>query len=283
MTSIQKKRFIVNNYLLQSITETTSILYKNRKLTFALAKRELLDPCAGQLLGGMWAFIHPIFLILVYLFIFGIVFKRKIGGTHELPMDYITYILSGMIPWLSFQVNLGKTAGAILGNANLVQQVVFPIEILPVKAVLATLASQLFSLLILLAYVLFAYNRYPLSYVLLPILLMLQTLLSIGLGFVLASLSVYIKDIKDFVALICTASIYFMPIVYLPAWVPSMFKPLMYINPFSYMIWCYQDALYFGRIEHPYAWGVFFTTTILFYFLGCYCFNTLKHGFGDAL
>ena len=88
-------------------------------------------------------------------------------------------------------------------------------------------------------------------------LLAFQLLAMIGVAFALAAVGAYLRDAKDFVQLFAMMGVYLLPRVYLPEWVPTLFKPLLYLNPFSYMVWGYQDALYFGRFQHPWAWGVF--------------------------
>jgi lipopolysaccharide transport system permease protein len=65
--------------------------------------------------------------------------------------------------------------------------------------------------------------------------------------------------------------------------VPSVFKPLLYANPFSYMIWCYQDVLYFGRFAHPFAWIVFMAFSMLSLYVGYRVFKKLKPYFGNVL
>ena len=60
-----------------------------------------------------------------------------------MPLDYTTYLLSGLIPWMAFQESMAKGATVIVGNANLVKQVVFPVEVLPVKGVIASFSTQL--------------------------------------------------------------------------------------------------------------------------------------------
>jgi lipopolysaccharide transport system permease protein len=74
-----------------------------------------------------------------------------------------------------------------------------------------------------------------------------------------------------------------MPIVYLPEWVPPLFKPVIYVNPFSYMTWVYQDMLYFGRFEHPWAWLAFVVGSILVFAFGYRVFRRLKPHFSSAL
>ncbi len=77
--------------------------------------------------------------------------------------------------------------------------------------------------------------------------------------------------------------VFLMPVFYLPAAVPSIFRPIIYCNPFSYMVWCYQDACYFGRFEHPWAWGVFATLSLGTFYVGYLVFRRLKPMFGNVL
>jgi lipopolysaccharide transport system permease protein len=219
----------------------------------------------------------------LYVFIFAFVFKQKVGGTVEMPLDYTAYLLSGMVAWISFQESMIKSCTAITVNAALVKQVVFPLEILPVKVVLASLFPQFVSLILLIGYVLFMHGSLHATYLLLPVLIGMQVMAMVGIAYILAPIGAYFRDIKDFVQLFAFAGTYLMPIFYLPNWVPDLFKPLLYLNPFSYLIWCYQDALYYGRFEHPWAWvftGVASTATFV---IGYRIFRKIKPLLGNVL
>lgn len=266
-----------------SFFEVFFLAFRNRELLFELVKRELNEQFMGGVLGAIWIVFHPLFLIAVYIFVFGFVFKNKIGGSYELPLDYTTYILSGLIPWLNLQQVLAKSCSAITSNAGLVKQVIFPIELLPIKSMLATVPNQLISMAALLIYVLFRYHAVPWSYLALPLLMVFQIMMSIGLSFMLSATTTFVRDIKEVVNVFSFAGMFLLPIVYLPAWVPNAFKPLVYCNPFSYMIWCYQDVFYFGRMEHPIAWVVFALLSLGTLSFGLYVFRSLKTHFGDVL
>jgi lipopolysaccharide transport system permease protein len=267
----------------QAFTEVISLLTRHRDLTWEMAKRELSDRYAGQAFGLLWAIAHPVFMIGLYVFIFAFVFKMKIGGTVEMPLDYTTYLLSGLVAWMSFQESMAKSCTAITANAALVKQVVFPLEILPVKNILAALFPQVVSLVILIAYVLVTHGSLPLTYLLLPVLIVMQLMAMVGVAYILAPIGAYFRDIKDFVQLFSMAGVYLMPVFYLPTWVPELFKPVLYINPFSYLIWCYQDALYFGRFEHPWAWIVTGVLSMVVFVLGYRAFRKLKPLLGNIL
>jgi lipopolysaccharide transport system permease protein len=267
----------------QAFHEIALLLTRYRELTWAMTKREISDRYAGQAFGLFWALGHPLILMGVYVFIFAVVFKVRIGGTRELPLDYTTYLLSGLIPWLSFQDSMSKGSVVIVSNANLVKQVVFPIEILPVKGVIASFATQLVSILILVIYVLSRHASLPATYSLLPILFFFQILAMIGVSYILSSIGTYFRDLKDFVQVFAVVGVFLMPIFYLPAQVPALFRPLLYLNPFSYMTWCYQDACYFGRIAHPWSWVIFLVGSTGIFYIGYRIFRKLKPLFGNIL
>lgn len=267
----------------QAFTEVVSLLTRHRDLTWEMAKREVSDRYAGQAFGPLWAIAHPLFMMGLYVFIFAFVFKMKIGGTVEMPLDYTTYLLSGLVAWMGCQEAMTKSCTAITSHAALVKQVVFPLEILPVKGVLAALFPQSVSLIILILYVLATHGSLPVTYLLIPVLLGFQVMGMIGVSYLLAPIGAYFRDIKDFVQLFSLAGVYLMPVFYLPTWVPELFKPLLYLNPFSYLIWCYQDALYFGRFEHPWAWVVTGTLSVMVFILGYRAFRKLKPLLGNVL
>lgn len=200
-----------------------------------------------------------------------------------MPLDYTTYVLSGLVAWLAFSEAMSKSCVAITSNASLVKQVVFPLEILPVKTVLASMVTMLVSLLVLISYVLITHGTLPLTYALLPLVVVLQIMLMTGAAYILSSIGAYFRDIKDFVQMFATAGIFLLPIVYLPGWVPPLFKPIIYLNPLSYLIWCYQDILYFGRFEHPWAWLINTVVSIATFVLGYRLFRQVKHLFPSVL
>jgi lipopolysaccharide transport system permease protein len=111
----------------------------------------------------------------------------------------------------------------------------------------------------------------------------IQALAMVGIGYVLSSVGAFLRDMKDFVQVFCIVGLYLMPIFYLPQFVPKVFRPILYINPFSYVIWCYQDALYYGRFEHWWAWIIFPVLSICTFYGGYRVFRKLKVILGNVL
>lgn len=228
---------------------------RHRELIWELAKREHRDRYAGSVLGSVWAVGHPLAMMAVYVVVFSLVFRlRIVHDTSALPLDYAAYLMAGYLPWMALQESIVKSTVAVAANASLVKQAVFPVEVLPVKGGIAALLTQLVGTGFLILYVLVRHGVIAWTYLLFPVLLALQLLIMVGVGLLLAAAGVFFRDLKEFVQVGTMAGAYLVPIFYLPEWVPPVLKPLLYLNPGSYIVWCYQDIFYFGRIAHPFAW-----------------------------
>ncbi|MEQ8746011.1 ABC transporter permease [Pyruvatibacter sp.] len=264
-------------------SDVMGVLVKHRALLADQVRREIVDQHAGQVMGGVWSIIHPVFLMLIYVFVFGVVFETRVGGTREMPLDYTSYILAGLAPWLAIVQMLSKSASSLTSNSSLIKQVVFPIEVLPAKSTISTLLPLLVMMACFFAYTWGLQGQVFWTHALVPVLIGIYLLWALGIGYFLASLTVFVRDIRELVQVFAVAGVFLIPVIYLPAWVPKVFEPVLYVNPFSYIIWCFQDALYFGRIDHPWAWVVSILGGLLVFALGARTFRFLKPHFGDNL
>ncbi|CAA7619097.1 ABC-2 type transporter [Magnetospirillum sp. LM-5] len=276
-------RIIHPVHVARAFVEGVTIVAARRHLIVALTKREIGEQYAGQMLGAYWSLMHPLIHMAVYIFVFNFIFNARIGGTADIPLDFAGYMMSGLLPWLSTQQAMIRSCSALTGSANLVKQVVFPIEVLPIKVVLAVVPGQVVTLTIMIAYAIIVAGIPPATYLLLPVLALAQLLLMLGIAFALAIVGALLRDIKDIIQVLTLVAIYTMPVFYLPDWVPQMLRPILYFNPFSYMTWCYQDALFYGRIEHPIAWIVFMGGSVLVFVTGYRMFRRLRPWVGNVL
>jgi lipopolysaccharide transport system permease protein len=172
---------------------------------------------------------------------------------------------------------------SIVSNSMLVKQFTFELEVLPVKDVVITMVFWVVGLIIIAAYTLLIYHSLPWTYLLLPLLLAIHIATMVGLAWLLSAISVFFRDLKDIITVLANMGVYILPVVYLPQWVPPAFKPFVYGNPLSSVIWMYQDILYFGKIEHPYAWVVGVILAIVSFSGGHRIFQRLRPMFGSAL
>jgi lipopolysaccharide transport system permease protein len=269
--------------MLSAAVSGARLLLQHRHLAIAMARRELTSRYAGQALGSFWIIGHPLFQLLVFLFLFAVVFQVKIDVSVEMPRDYPVYMLSGLVPWLAILPVLTSGTMSILGNAALVKQFNFDVEVLPVKDVLIAMVFWLIGLAIITIYTLFEYGNLPWTYLLLPYLFIIHMAMMVGFAWLLSSITVFFRDLKDIVTVLASLGVYMLPIVYLPQWVPPFFKPFVYANPLSSIIWMYQDVLYFGRVDHPLAWVVGTILAFGVFSSGHRVFQRLRPMFGAAL
>ncbi|MED7787554.1 ABC transporter permease [Francisella sp. 19X1-34] len=258
------------------------ILFKNKYVIVEMTKRDLSQKYAGQVFGKLWVFLHPIFMLSVYVLIFTKLLPLK-TGVQAAGGNYAVYILSGLTAWLVMQEAIMKSTIAINTNSSIIKQVVFPLEVLPIKAVLGSMINMIIYIIILFIYMLFIGDLPSYMLFLLPIIIYMQFIFVIGLSFILSSVGVYLKDLKDMIQMFTFIAMFLLPVIYHPDQLPNILKPIIYLNPFSYIIFCYQDVFYYQSLEHWYAWIIVFMISHLILVFGIFVFEKLKVFFSDIL
>src|SRR5262249_22927808 len=104
----------------------------------------------------------------------------------------------------------------------------------------------------------------------------LQFLMMTGIAFVLAGVTPFLRDLKEIVTVFTVIGVFLIPAFYVPEWVSGYAKLVIYANPFSHVIWVFQDIIYFGALEHPYAWAVFAVMSVASFAIGFRIFSAVK-------
>ncbi len=257
-------------------------IFKHRRLLLELAQRDVFDRYAGQMLGSVWAVVHPVVTITVFIFLFAVVFRAKVDTGLDIPGDHTLYMLSGLIPWLITVDIFGRSSGIISGQAALVKQVVFPVEILPVKIVLATLPTFLIGFAGIVIYGL-AVDRASSALFLYPLAALPLYLFLLGVAFALSAVGVFLRDIREIVQLYTLVGLYIAPIFYFIDWVPERLRILVYLNPVTVFIESFHDAAYYGGIRSWLLWLIAMVLGISATWFGAMVFARLKPLFGSHL
>jgi lipopolysaccharide transport system permease protein len=266
----------------RAVWATIDSVFRYRELLREMVGRELNAAHALHGLGWIWIYVHPLVMVGTYLLIFGFVLGTRITVSGEFPGDYPGYILAGLVPWLMMQAAIIRGPNALILNANLVKQVVFPIEVLPITTTIASTIPHLPALVLVILYNFFV-GGLNWAVLLLPCVMVLHLFLALGLSFALAAITPFFRDLRDIVTVFTSVVMYLMPTLYLPDWMPRALQPIIYINPFSYFVWVYQDVLFFGAIRHPYAWVVTALWALFTLGLGFRTFERLKPYYGNVL
>ena len=245
--------------------------------------REVLGRYRGSVIGLLWSFFNPVFMLAVYTFVFSEVFKSRWSGGGESKTEFALVLFAGLIVFNLFVECINRAPGLILGNVNYVKKVVFPLEILPFVGLLAAIFHSVISLGVwLLAYmVLFGMPHLTALY--LPFVLLPLVLLIMGLGWVLASLGVYLRDVGQFIGILTTVLMFLSPVFYPATALPEAYRHLLYLNPLTPVIEQTRAVLYFGVVPDFGLLGLHWLATAAIAWLGFAWFQKTRKGFADVL
>ncbi|MPY87385.1 MAG: hypothetical protein GEU99_05640 [Luteitalea sp.] len=257
-------------------------IVRYRALIQALVARELKARYRGSVLGFFWSFINPLLLLLVYTFVFSVVLPRPMEVEDE---NYALFLFCGLLPWTWFSASLSDSANALLVGGNLIKKVLFPAEVLPIVSVLANMMHFFFGLPILLAFLI--YDRTPLTageLVWFPFVVLVQLVLSLGIGLLLAALTVHFRDIKDLLSNLLTFWFFSTPIIYEMSFVPAGVRKFLNLNPFTHLAISYQEILFYKGPFGHWKWLVALAVaSVLVFFVGYFVFDRLRDSFAEEV
>jgi ABC-type polysaccharide/polyol phosphate export permease len=254
-------------------------LYLYRHILGQMVVREIKGRFAGSMGGLFWHFVHPILMMVIFLFVFVYIFKLRVGaGTGSSAI----YLLAGLFPWIIMAEGLSRGTSSLIENANLIQKTSFPIEILTTKAVVAPLLSYGIAIVLLMLYKVIAYGSAGMLFVL-PLVMALQILFTMGVVFLSSTLSVFFRDVLQLMSLVISFWIYLTPILYPMTLLPEWARRVMYLNPLYPFMANYQSLLLRGSLEDWHLVLVAALWAFGFFTAGSFVFNKLKYEFADWL
>jgi lipopolysaccharide transport system permease protein len=266
-----------------SPTEMAASFWRNRSLIKALVTREVMGRYRGSVFGILWSFFNPVFMLLVYTFVFSVVFKSRWNTGSDSRTEFALVLFAGLLVFNLFAECVSRAPGLILANVNYVKKVVFPLEILPWVAIGSALFHTLVSLLVwMLAYVILFGIPQPTA-LLLPLIVVPLVLFIMGLSWALASLGVFIRDVSQFIGIIVMALMFLSPIFYPVTALPEEYRPLLMLNPLTPGVEMMREVLYWGRPPDLALLSLYTLATGLIAWLGFAWFQKTRKGFADVL
>jgi lipopolysaccharide transport system permease protein len=214
-------------------------LLRHGSLIRSLVRRDILGRYRGSFGGLFWTVIHPLLMMLTYYFVFGVVLRSSFGEDRG-SSGFLMYFLAGMVPWLAISEAVGRAPGVILDHGSFVKKLLFPVEVLPVTLVLSGLFSEAFGIAIFVgAMALFGYP-FSATALWLPLVLVPQFLLTLGLSWLLAALGVFFRDLGQIIGFLLTVWFFTTPICYSEASLPQDYVWLFELNPMFVLVRAYR-------------------------------------------
>jgi len=228
---------------------------------------------AGSMLGVGWIVIAPAASIGLYAAIYRLVFKVQVPGLGG--WDYVLYIFAGLVPYLMTAEALTGGVTSVIVNRSVLNNTVFPIDLAPVKAVLAAQGSMLVGMIATIAGVI-AVGRAHWTILLIPLVWALQVLALIGVSWVLSLVNVVLRDLQNLITLLLVLLMIASPIAYTPAMVPASLHWVLLVNPLAYYVVTYQRLLVLGELPDPITAILLVVVSIGLFLLGGYFFARTK-------
>ncbi|MHB1418855.1 MAG: ABC transporter permease [Bacillota bacterium] len=254
------------------------LLYKYKNLLWQITKNDIRTRFAGSLLGLLWLFFYPLLLLGAYAAVYIFIFKVKFSLFNS--NEYVALIFCGLIPFIGFSEALGMGVSSVTSNANLIKNTLFPIELVPVKAVLASQCTQVAGMLMLLITI-GILGKWSVWMPFFLIIWILQILFSIGLIWILSSINVYVRDLQNIVSVLILILMLVSPIAYTEDMIPPELRPLLGANPIYYFIISYQSVLMLGHFPRMNIFLILIFFSSFTFILGYWFFMKMKRVFAD--
>ncbi len=251
-------------------------LYNYREMVYNLVKKDLRGRYKGSVLGFLWTFINPLLQLAVYTMVFSTIMRVNVD-------KFYMYLFIALIPWIFFTTSVLSGTISIIQNKDLIKKIYFPRIIIPISTVLATFMNMIFSMAVVILALFISGIGISYYILLLPIIMILEFFLVLGMVFLFSSLNVFFRDIEYILSIIMMIWFYMTPIVYTVEMIPEKYKTLFYLNPMTNIVIFYRDILFYKRMPSFGFMGGVFLYSLAMIVIGFFVFQKLQKNFVEEL
>ena len=248
-------------------------LFKYQDLIKELVARDLKLKYRRSFLGYLWSILNPLLIMIVLT----VVFMNLLGKGIE---NYPVYLFTGRLLFEAMKNSTTNAMKSVTGNASLLRKVYIPKYIFTLSKVTSCMVDLLFSIGALIIVMIATGARFYWQFLLTPIVIIQLYLFSCGLGFFLAQLNVFFRDIQYIYSAVLPAWMYLTPIIYLIEKMPAQIQfVIKAFNPMYYYVAQFRDLVYYGRLPGPRIfWGGWLMAIVMLIF-GTWSFQRSKDRF----
>jgi lipopolysaccharide transport system permease protein len=253
-------------------------LYQAKDLLWSWTGRNIRARYQQSALGWLWAIFQPAAQVVIFSIIFTLVVPVDTG---DIPYPIFSYV--AIVPWTLLASSLTEMSQTIVVNMELVTKIYFPREVLPIAAMSARLMD--FGVAAGLLVIMMLFYQVPVflpGLLFLPLILAIQLVLMLGLGFAGAAANVFFRDVQSLLVLGIQLWFYASPIIYPVSMVPEYLRPLYFLNPMAGVLEAYRDVLLNGQLPGSYLISSALVSLVIFG-LGTWFFKRVEFQFADIV
>ena len=267
-----------------TIPGSLATFYDRRWLIKYLAQHQWARNYRSSYLGMIWAFLSPLLMVVLLTLVFSKIVDirfREVAGDSAL--NFGLYLYCGLLPFTTYSDALTRGVNVAHRNSELVQRVVFPLEILPLTTVVTSLIQKAFGLGALMLVLLVVEHRLEQTVLLLPLIVVFQILFVLGLTYLMVVAGTYLPDVRETLRAIVRASFFITPVIWPVDKVPDNLRFLVDYNPLAFLVEAYRDLILAGKPPGGLATFYFSLFAVALFVVGLAVFNRFKHNFADLL
>ena len=255
--------------------------FVHRRLVSNFARQDFYAQFTASMGGFLWLILTPVANITIYAFVFSYIFQvRAAEGFGETA--FVLFMMVGYLPWFAFADAIGRSTSLLLEKAPLITKVKFPVQAIPVVGSLVPYLTHAIGFALLLLY-LATQGYFNGLWILLPFVFFLQLLFTAGLVAILSSLSVFLRDLQQLVALAINIWFFLTPIIYPISMIQSeTVRGYFLLNPMHSFVNVYREIVLRGELPLLNL-QIVVVVSLVSYLFGGWLFMRIKHAFGDVL
>ena len=266
------------------------LLNMRRDLLWQFTKRNIQSGFRGSLLGVFWVVLSPLLMLALYTFVFGVVFggsfEQLNSEGHLVRKDGASYALGiflGLSVMSLISGTLSSSATLIVSNPNFVKKVVFPLEVLPVAQVGNLAFNFSISLGLCLIGAILVGDGFCMAWFWLPLIILPSLFISLGIGWLLASLGVFFRDIAQLTQFLGMVLLYASGVFYSVGKIPETYWNFLKFNPILHIFDQLRQAILWQEIPDRNILIMLWISSLVVYQLGYWVFQRLRSDFADVL
>jgi lipopolysaccharide transport system permease protein len=217
------------------------------RAVWSFVRSSVRDKYLGSSLGSVWGIAHPLLMLTIFTFVFGYVYKVRLPGA-ETTLAYAIWLICGYAPWLAISESIIAAATSVVSAGGIIKNVPIKTEVLPIAGSITGLLPLAVGLVFILV-VLLAEGTVPSWHVVfIPAIIAVQLLLVVAIGFLLAAVTVFFRDLAYALPNLLMVVLFASPIVYPPDSMPPVLARLSQFNPFYIVPEAYRAVLFYQRM-----------------------------------
>lgn len=271
------------NRVLAFLLGPIDVWRQHRNLMMELAKRDVVGRYRGASFGLFWSLISPFLMLMVYTLAFGFVFKSRWPGAGNNISDFSMLLFIGLIVYGFFSECLTRSPALVVSNPNFVKRIVFPLQVFPWVMVLSALFHVAANILVFVILNLILRGEFQPTTLLLPLVFIPFAIGLLGVGWLLSSLSVFLRDIGQITSVLASAMLFLSSAIVPVEAMPEKYRVIFYLNPLTFIIDQARDLAFWGKGPNWSGLGMYLIVALFVAYFGYGVFQKTRKGFADVL